>query len=1107
MFQKLQVLSSSIYSKKLNNQKTYNPSKPLINMRKLSSEVKAGAILLFLAFVVLFISSDVSAIYFTTPTNCQQSFSREASFNTQYYLCGNQYTATYYNPYTYLQPSFIYPYNPNNYNIYLQHSFIKLPNINSSTNIYTTNQRTGLPYCGDGIVNQGFEQCDLGAGNGKSCPINTPYGKECRECSVACGLKISKGGFCGDGIVNGPEECDGGQLCNAECKLEVECTFDLQCDDLDLCTRDFCDLGVCKNELLNIDDNNLCTIDSCDFNNGIKHEPVNTDDLDICTDDICLPNAGVFNLPIDPSDGDLCTLDSCDTLQGISHQAVDSCFYFEINFEDDDPQFESIEDEFPADTLENNENEEIEEVECFQDNDCTDSGQCSQVSCISGKCEEKERTGICNDENECTFNDLCLEGMCNGEPIENILESNEELSCNNVKELRFDIIEKREDLDFRIDNHEKDNILFLQGKDTLIIEMKYDDSESEDPFTILIKDFSLELNDEKINLGDISFECKYDGQASGGIYFTSCLSQISEDTLEKLDEAVKETKSANLQIKIGNGNEIEIVKEGYTHTFEDKGTIYSNYNGFTKGETIYFPEQFSKKYIARNIRNKEAFEDKPIFFVSSNNWKDILSVESLANWKSSSSEEEWCVHPLENKEKCSYPTLIYSSSDFSDLSLDDGIIDTDYIDFINNFGSKEVFIIEEENSYNDETLKDILEEKGISSSIISLPELYEKFFKSYGSFIYSENYNDALQGTLLSSYLNIPFVATEDESFDDLFESGVALTIGHFENEKIEDNQNKIYYHENENTLSLYEGILEKETFENGDEARKYISQDKISPKNPGIIFINSNDIYSSYCENTNKNGKSFYGLFCKSSLLSPEISFMNDWPIYNIDLDTGEGFLNFQKTSKEIQGLERDERATERAETAKALIETSLENFKSKISSNNPKDIFYLFLGGQKAIPYFRTSIAIDENNKVHLESMGNYPSLLMGEDVPILVNFNTWYILDKELEEDTFEETDRKSYNVERIYGATPLSNSIFISQTHLLNYEENNNEKNCENGNCAVASHPYQAPKKYLRGLIEGVRAFRLFRMFGLLSSPSEIPIQMNYPILTLDFQNIL
>src|SRR3989344_5373385 len=176
----------------------------------------------------------------------------------------------------------------------------------------------------------------------------------------------------------------------------------------------------------------------------------------------------------------------------------------------------------------------------------------------------------------------------------------------------------------------------------------------------------------------------------------------------------------------------------------------------------------------------------------------------------------------------------------------------------------------------------------------------------------------------------------------------------------------------------------------------------------------------------------------------------MNDWPIYNLDLETGEGFLDFQTTSKETQGLERDERASERAESAKLLLEEALEDFESRF--NYDEEIFYLFLGGQKAIPYFRKSIAVDEDNKVLLENFGNYPTLFMGEDVPILGNFDRYY-LDQEEEP---SKDDKKSYNTERLYFGTPLDTSLLISQTHLLNNEEDN--LNCEDENCESAS-PYK------------------------------------------------
>lgn len=74
-------------------------------------------------------------------------------------------------------------------------------------------------YCGDGVIqtpndagmggpaDDGNEECDNGEQNGVSC--STGYGETCQYCSDSCVLIEVAGPFCGDGIKNGDEECDG----------------------------------------------------------------------------------------------------------------------------------------------------------------------------------------------------------------------------------------------------------------------------------------------------------------------------------------------------------------------------------------------------------------------------------------------------------------------------------------------------------------------------------------------------------------------------------------------------------------------------------------------------------------------------------------------------------------------------------------------------------------------------------------------------------------------------------------------------------------------------------------------------------------------------------
>jgi cysteine-rich repeat protein len=64
--------------------------------------------------------------------------------------------------------------------------------------------------CGDGAVYAGEEECDEGGDNGSSC--SSLYGSTCTSCSVSCRNVVSSGDFCGDGVINGTEFCDGSQI-------------------------------------------------------------------------------------------------------------------------------------------------------------------------------------------------------------------------------------------------------------------------------------------------------------------------------------------------------------------------------------------------------------------------------------------------------------------------------------------------------------------------------------------------------------------------------------------------------------------------------------------------------------------------------------------------------------------------------------------------------------------------------------------------------------------------------------------------------------------------------------------------------------------------------
>src|SRR5262249_28854119 len=108
---------------------------------------------------------------------------------------------------------------------------------------------------------------------------------------------------CGDGIVNGTEECDDGN--NAFCDgCTPTCQIETPCDDF-----------------------NPCTVDSCDPQTGCSYVPKSCDDSSLCTSDSCDPTTGECqNVPIVCDDGVPCTVDSCDPLTGTCQNVPNDAF-------------------------------------------------------------------------------------------------------------------------------------------------------------------------------------------------------------------------------------------------------------------------------------------------------------------------------------------------------------------------------------------------------------------------------------------------------------------------------------------------------------------------------------------------------------------------------------------------------------------------------------------------------------------------------------------------------------------------------------------------------------------------------------------------------------
>ncbi len=256
--------------------------------------------------------------------------------------------------------------------------------------------------CGNGAV-EGNEECDDGNTTGGDC------------CSIICKWDV----LCNDGNActvedycdashqcqsGSPKKCDDAKDCTTDgCAPATGCTHTPilagPCDDGNKCTNDSCSFGTCVGILKFCFDGNACTDDACNPNTGscaFTNNFTPCDDGVFCTvNDYCSGGActgGGVN-PCD--DGDKCTADSCQAW-GCDHQQV------YIACDDGD-----------ACTMYDNCNSlgicKGAEISCFDGNLCTTD------ACTGGKCVFSQM--VCDDGDPCT-DDQCYPqlGFCNSSP-------------------------------------------------------------------------------------------------------------------------------------------------------------------------------------------------------------------------------------------------------------------------------------------------------------------------------------------------------------------------------------------------------------------------------------------------------------------------------------------------------------------------------------------------------------------------------------------------------------------------------------------------------------------------------------------------------------------
>ncbi|MFH1531664.1 MAG: hypothetical protein ABIK09_13140 [Pseudomonadota bacterium] len=208
---------------------------------------------------------------------------------------------------------------------------------------------------------------------------------------------------CKSGVCEGVEaDCNDDNVCTEDyCIPSQGCVYlnnYADCDDGNACTDgDKCGGGACTGQASSCDDNNLCTNDSCNPTSGCVYSPnsVPCNDANACTQgDVCEDGACAGGSELNCGDGNLCTDDSCNAVAGCQHA--------NNSLDCDDNNTCTTGDVCTGGTCKGSGSLE-----------CDDANPCTKDICLpEGGCGHENLEGACSDNNACTVNDACVEGVC-----------------------------------------------------------------------------------------------------------------------------------------------------------------------------------------------------------------------------------------------------------------------------------------------------------------------------------------------------------------------------------------------------------------------------------------------------------------------------------------------------------------------------------------------------------------------------------------------------------------------------------------------------------------------------------------------------------------------